>query len=149
MKFLVIDDSCEDRKTIANYIKEGDFSNTTIDESSDLEKGFKEILEKEYDAIILDLKLPKTNGLETVEKMLKFLDENNKDIPVIILTGLEDYLIGKKAFRLGVKDFLIKNDLQSKDLNRSLTFATYHNNLPKRKNYNFIKKTISSSKKKK
>jgi len=123
MKILVIDDNKEDRGLIIKHIKKI-ASDTVIDECNCLKAGLEKLSSSNYDAIILDLALPETDGIETVEATLEHLNKNNKSTPVIILTGLEDYSIGRKAWLLGIKEFLIKDEIQTKDLSRALSFAT-------------------------
>jgi DNA-binding response OmpR family regulator len=124
MKILVIDDSKEDRDLIINYIKKIEKADITVDECNCLERGLNKLSKNNYDAIILDLALPETDGIETIEKTLEHLDKHNKTTPVIVLTGLEDYSVGRKAWLLGIKEFLIKDEVQSKDISRALSFAT-------------------------
>lgn len=131
MEILLIDDNDADRNLIKTYINKakanGDKKslNITIDESPNLKKGFEKIIKKNFDVILLDLGLPESKGIKTITKTMDFLKKTNKKIPIIILTSFEDYSIGKEAFSLGVEDFLIKDDTKTKDIIRSLTFATY------------------------
>jgi len=129
MKILVIDDSKEDRDLIINHIKKIE-KNITIEECNCLKEGLKKLSASNYDAIILDLALPETDGIDTIETTLEHLERDNKNTPIIVLTGLEDYSIGRKAVMLGIKEFLIKDEVQSKDLSRALTFATLHSSQP-------------------
>lgn len=123
MRILVIDDCKEDRELISKYIKTGS-KNIIIEESDCLYDGMMRINNTTYDAILLDLALPETDGLQTIKKIKS---EIKKEIPIIILTGLEDYQLGKEAFAMGIADFLIKGEVDSKALQRSITFATYNN----------------------
>ena len=132
MKILVIDDSKEDRDLIINHIKKIE-KDIKIDECNCLEDGLKKLSSLNYDAIILDLALPETDGIETVEAIIKHLDKHNKNTPVIVLTGLEDYSVGRKAWMLGIKEFLIKDEIETKDLSRALTFATQISAMPSTK----------------
>ena len=132
MKILVIDDSKEDRDLIINHIKKIE-SNIIVDECNCLQKGLDKLSLLNYDAIILDLALPETDGVETVEKTLKHLEKHNKNTPIIVITGLEDYSVGRKIWLLGIKDFLIKDEIQTKDLSRALTFATLKSTVPSKK----------------
>jgi len=126
MDILVIDDSKEDRDLIINYIKK--IKKTfNIEECNCLNDGIKNLSKYAYDAIILDLALPESDGIDTVETILEHLYKHNQNTPVIILTGLEDYTVGRKAWMLGVKEFLIKDEIQQKDLSRALTFSKKHN----------------------
>lgn len=134
INILVIDDSVEDRDLITRNIKKESKNNLTIDESDCLTSALKKIQTNEYDIIILDIKLPETEGIETIKIVLDEIKKSNKIIPVIVLTGIEDYKIGVEAWMLGIKDFLIKKESLSTDLSRSLSFALKDNaNNEKRK----------------
>ena len=126
MKILVIDDSRADRDLIITHIKESKKrKNIVTEESNCLRDALSKIKSNDYDVILLDLVLPESDGIETVKTVLSSLKELNKDIPVIVLTGMEDYRVGREAWALGIKDYLVKDEIQSKDLSRALNFATY------------------------
>lgn len=126
MNILIIDDSKEDRDLIITYLQKSKNSPTTqVDESNCLSEALRKIEVNFYDVILLDLALPETDGLQTIQAVMTKLKEIDKNIPVVILTGFEDYTIGRKAFSLGIKNFLIKDEMSSKDIERALTMATY------------------------
>jgi signal transduction histidine kinase/CheY-like chemotaxis protein len=68
------------------------------------EEGFRLALEKEPDLIITDLRTPRMSGLE----ILKALQAERRDIPVILMTlyGSEETAV--QAFRLGAKDYIVR-----------------------------------------
>jgi CheY-like chemotaxis protein len=126
MRILIIDDSIEDRDLVITYIhKSNSISDITTDESNCLQEALQKIEKNDYDVILLDLILPETDGLDTIREVNKFLEKNNKNIPIIILTGLEDYQLGKEAFSLGIKEFIIKDEMEEKSLLRAIKFAIY------------------------
>ena len=125
MRILVIEDLDADRDLIKIYIKNSNTEVEAIDECKDLKSGKEKIKTVDYDAILLDLNLPDSNGLETVQTITSYLKEIHKTIPIIIMTGLEDYKIGPEAFKLGIKDYLIKGEASGKEIKRAITFATY------------------------
>ena len=126
MKILIIDDSKEDRDLAITYIhKTNSIPDIDTDESNCLQDALEKLQDNYYDVIILDLMLPEIDGLETIKEIQSFLKSQQRNTPIIILTGLEDYKLGRKAFSLGVKDFLIKDELQINDLSRSIKCATY------------------------
>ncbi len=126
MRILVIDDSKEDRDLAITYInKTNSIPNITTDESNCLQNALEKLKNNEYDVIILDLMLPEIDGLDTIMEVQSFLQGQERNTPIIILTGLEDSKLGRKAFSLGVKEFLIKDELQINDLSRAIKFATY------------------------
>jgi len=132
MKVIILDDSKEDRDIIHHYLSK---YNNNID--IQLSKNFKEaeilLKENNFDAIFLDLNLPKSEGIETVKKMQEILNNYNKNTSIIVLTGIHNYKIGKQSLKLGASDFLIKDENNYNDINRALNFATYSNHLPDRK----------------
>lgn len=71
-------------------------------------KAINILSDKEYkneiDLVLLDLTMPKMNGLE----VLKWLNNKKIAIPVILQTGIEDESELSKAFKLGIKDYLVK-----------------------------------------
>ncbi len=76
--------------------------------ASDGETGLRLAREKKPDLILLDLVLPRIHGLEVLRK----LKENpvTREIPIIILTNLEDMESVEKALSLGAGTYLVKAD---------------------------------------
>jgi len=71
------------------------------------------------DLIILDLNLPSSIGLDTLNAVLTHCSE----IPVVVVTGLEDEETAKEAIRLGAQDYLIKGKINDFILKRVLIHA--------------------------
>jgi CheY-like chemotaxis protein len=133
MKILVVDDNKSDRELAIKNIKDAGFKEQIeIEESNNLTSAKVKITENQYDLILLDLELPETNGIETVRAIFDTLSTENKKIPIIILTGNKDYRIGKAAFEIGIKDYIVKGDEDKRELRRAINFATYSRNLPLR-----------------
>ena len=63
-----------------------------------------------YDLILLDIMLPKMDGLEVLKK-LKEKPPNEKNGPVVLLTNLGQDSIIKKGFELGASGYLIKSSM--------------------------------------
>jgi len=88
------------------------------------------ILESEkFDIVLLDLGLPDSQGLATVSTMLKHCAE----IPVIVLTGLNDEKMGIEAVRLGAQDYLVKGETNTKLLVRSICYTLERKEVEKEK----------------
>jgi putative nucleotidyltransferase with HDIG domain len=62
------------------------------------------IREKKLDIILTDLKMPGINGLELAQKIIKMY----LDIPIVLITGLNDLSLVKKALEIGVSDYIVK-----------------------------------------
>ena len=119
IKILVIEDNAGDARLINIYLKEfyGDkFIFSSVDY---LSKGLELLSKETFDIIILDLTLPDSNGLDTFKKVY----QHSPEIPIIVLTGLEDETFGLKAMKLGAQDFLAKGHINGKELNRSINYS--------------------------
>jgi two-component system cell cycle response regulator len=75
--------------------------------------------EVNYDAILLDLSLPDSQGLATLEAMI----QTTPEVPIVVLTGLDDEKLALAALREGARDYLIKNELHAHVLTRAIYYA--------------------------
>jgi putative two-component system response regulator len=66
--------------------------------------GLDIIREKKLDIILTDLKMPGINGLELAQKIVKMY----LDIPIVLLTGINDLSLVKRALEIGVSDYIVK-----------------------------------------
>ena len=76
-----------------------------------------------FDAILLDLGLPDSSGVATVERM----QEAAGAIPIIVLTASGDHGLSAPAIQRGAQDYLLKNETDSAVLVRSLRYARERN----------------------
>ena len=79
----------------------------------------KRLSEVKFDALLLDLGLPDSNGMETLVKVISQYPE----LPVIVLTGLADEQAGVRAVHQGAQDYLTKGEINSDLLIRSIRYA--------------------------
>ena len=71
------------------------------------------------DAILLDVNLPDSHGLETVTRTV----EKAPGVPIIVLTGLADEMLTVQALQKGAQDYLVKDQLDGNLLNRTIRYA--------------------------
>lgn len=101
MKILII----EDEKKLSNIISKGlKEENFIVEQSFDGEEGLYLSTEFLYDAIILDLSLPKLDGIDVLKK----LREKKINIPVLILTARNDIKDKIKGLNTGADDYITK-----------------------------------------
>ena len=101
MKLLLVEDSLQLNKALSTVLKR---NNYIVDSAFDGEEALALLNQYEYDAIILDIMLPKINGLE----VLKRTRLNKIETPIIMLTAkstIEDKITG---LDLGADDYLAK-----------------------------------------
>ncbi len=72
-----------------------------------------------YDIVLLDLGLPDSSGIETVQKVCQV----NPNIPIVVLTGLEDEETGLKAIKSGASDYLVKGPAMENSLVKTVLYA--------------------------
>jgi two-component system nitrogen regulation response regulator NtrX len=106
---LIIDDEKAIRKTLSEILS---YEGYKIDEAGDGEEGFRKFREKEYDVILCDIKMPKMDGIEFLEKA----KEANPDLPIIMISGHGTIETAVEAVRKGAYDYISKPP----DLNRLL-----------------------------
>ncbi|MBK8520971.1 MAG: sigma-54-dependent Fis family transcriptional regulator [Chitinophagaceae bacterium] len=106
---LIIDDEKSIRKTLTEILS---YEGYKIDEAGDGEEGLKKFSEKTYDVVLCDIKMPKLDGIE-------FLDRSkliNPDVPVIMISGHGNVETAVEAVKKGAFDYISKPP----DLNRLL-----------------------------
>ena len=72
-----------------------------------------------FDAVLLDLNLPDSLGLATLERTLVAAPQ----LPVVVLTGLEDEALGSEAVRKGAQDYLVKGQMGAHRLLQTIHHA--------------------------
>jgi two-component system, cell cycle sensor histidine kinase and response regulator CckA len=72
-----------------------------------------------YDVVLTDLCLPESQGLDTIHR-LQALAPN---VPLVVLTGLDDDEVGLAALQHGAQDYLVKGELTGRSLARSIRYA--------------------------
>ena len=75
---------------------------------------------RKFDCVLIDCKMPDTNGVEVLEKLRKV---NRNNVPLILLTGMGDELLVAEVMKKGASDYLSKNGLNGKTLAHSIRKA--------------------------
>ena len=106
---LIIDDEKAIRKTLSEILS---YEGYKIDEAGDGEEGLKKFREKNYDVVLCDIKMPKLDGMEFLDKSR----DANPDVPVIMISGHGTIETAVEAVKKGAYDYISKPP----DLNRLL-----------------------------
>jgi len=110
-KVLIIED---DRSLQNAMIEMLGQENYQIISAFDGEEGLQKLAAEKPDLILLDIILPKKDGYELLAEIKR--DETTKNIPVLILTNLEEVDNVQKALDLGATTFMVKSDFSLKDV---------------------------------
>lgn len=103
---LIVEDEADLRSLYVQILKQEGFA---VDQAVDGEEGYMKLSKKEYDLILLDIILPKLDGLQMLDK----LKAENKTITskIVLLTNLSQDLIISKAMVYGITGYMVKSDL--------------------------------------
>jgi len=122
---LIIEDNSGDYVLVEDYLQEhfydSEFTNAKNFNEAELLLKNRQI---SYAAVLLDLTLPDKNGKELVEAMLSF----GLDCPIIILTGYTDIDFSIKSLALGITDYLLKEEITSSSLSKSILYGIERKN---------------------
>lgn len=108
-KILVIDDEKSIRSTLKEILL---YENHQVDEAADGAEGISKADKDKFDVILCDIKMPKMDGLEVLEK----LNEKHPDTPIVMISGHGTIETAVEAIKKGAYDFIAK----PLDLNRML-----------------------------
>jgi DNA-binding response OmpR family regulator len=100
MKVLIVDDDVDLLDVLSYALRREGFN---VQVAADGQQALSRIQSSKPDVILLDVRLPKVNGFEVLRRI-----RESDDIPVIVLTALNDEETVLKAFNLGADDFITK-----------------------------------------
>ncbi len=119
LHILLVEDSPSD----AALLQESISSNIGVDISMRVVSSLREAIEhlnhNQIDAVLLDLSLPDSSGLDTVRQVRNL----SPDLPIVVLTGINDENMGVEALRTGVQDYLVKGQTDGRTLIRILRYS--------------------------
>ena len=116
---LLVEDSDGDAHLIEALLDEAAGSAFRVEHADRLAAGLAHLRAGGIAAVLLDLSLPDSQGLDTFLQIYSCAP----DIPVVILTGLDDDARGETASRAGAQDYLVKGEVTGRKLARALRNA--------------------------
>jgi len=127
---LLVEDEKEQAEFVVRLIREQQSTvreqaaNTLVEEIEiqhvgTLSAAFESLEERTPDVILLDLMLPDSRGIETVERVV----EHTPTVPVVVLTGQNEMELGVDALRCGAQEYLSKANVTGEAIVRTLRYA--------------------------
>ena len=107
LTILLVEDNQDDIRLIREMLAESRVIDFSLKCADRLSVGMEHLTAGSIDAVLLDVSLPDSQNLQPVEKV-QFLDYFN--VPIIVLTGLDDESFAITAVRSGAQDFLVKGE---------------------------------------
>jgi DNA-binding response OmpR family regulator len=125
IKVLLIEDNEGDVRLIWEILSEVRNSPFYLEVAGTLLSGLQTIEKNTPDVILLDLSLPDSNGIYTLNRVR----DKAKKVPVVVLTGFDDEITAIKSLKEGAQDYLVKGRTDSDLLKRALIYSIERNSL--------------------
>ncbi|MFC1763601.1 PAS domain S-box protein [Planctomycetota bacterium] len=119
LSILIVEDDLIDRKLLERLLSRSSLSGSLVNCVDRLASALECLRQDTYDIVLTDLGLPDCNGTEAVEKIQSVAP----NIPLIVLSGLDDESTAINSVKQGVQDYLIKGQVDSQVLVRSIRYA--------------------------
>lgn len=118
LNILLVEDNPGDVILVKEHLKDSGIK-YELTHSGNLTDALKKCSENSYDAILLDLGLPESSGLETLKKF----PLSTIETPVIVMTGLDDEETAIQALQEGAQDYMVKSNMSREDIVRSVRYS--------------------------
>lgn len=118
-RVLLVEDNPGDARLIEEELAEAAPSAFDLTWVERLKDGLSTLEEDGTDVVLLDLSLPDSTGLDTVQRV----HDASPGAPIVVLTGFEDEALGTRAVRGGAQDYLVKDQVDGDRLARAMRYA--------------------------
>jgi len=118
-KVLLIEDNAELAQLISHMLGRGPVSFFTSISLPRLDKAIERLHVGGISVAVLDLGLPDSSGLESLRRLRSDFPE----LPVVVLTALEDEAVAVQALREGAQDYLLKSEISCNTVVRAVRYA--------------------------
>ncbi len=119
MRIILIEDNPGDARLMQEMLEDAGGEDIDLINVPNLTEAFERIRAENFDLILLDLGLPESRGLETFRKVY----EQHPDVPVVVLSGLDDEEVAISAVQEGAQDYLVKKQISGGALLRAVRYA--------------------------
>jgi len=119
IKVLQVEDNPGDVRLLQEALAEAGITQFELAHVERLNEGLKRIAQGDVDMVLLDLSLPDGQGLDTVVRTHAAAPE----VPIVVLSGLNDEELAVRAVREGAQDYLVKSQIDGRLLVRTMYHA--------------------------
>jgi signal transduction histidine kinase len=121
LAILIVDDSPEDRAIYRRLLSQDREQAYSFLETDSGEEGLRLSRERRPDCLLLDYRLPDTDGLEFLDRLAE--QTADRPLPVIVLTGQGNEAVAVQAMKSGAEDYLLKGEISAEGLKRAVANA--------------------------
>src|SRR5579863_497154 len=117
---LLVEDNPGDARLFLELVRDTGAGRVKLEHVNRLSLALERLDSGNFDVVLLDLSLPDEQGLATLTRT----HAHAPNIPIVVLTGLDDEALAVKAVRAGAQDYLVKGRVDGDLLVRSMRYAT-------------------------
>lgn len=121
LKILLVEDNPGDARLVDAMLSTTTDGAFSVVHAKRLDEALGILTERAFDAVLLDLSLPDSNGINTVDQTAA--KDPDSRTPIIVLTGRLNEQDELQTMQHGVQDYLSKNGLHAENLIRSIRYA--------------------------
>lgn len=125
---LVVEDNPADARFVEILLMQNELVNCETINVESLQDGIEALNDNDFAAVLLDLTLPDSTELDTLENLLIA----HPDANVIVMTGHSDQTMGVEAVMRGAQDFIVKGEIEPEKLGRAVRFSIERSNVKRR-----------------
>lgn len=118
-QILLVEDSPGDAAFIRDFMTQPEGLENRISHATTLAEAVAQLKALPFDAILLDLRLPDSAGVDAVHA----LHAVRGDVPIVVVTGIDDDSTAFACIAAGAQDYIQKAEIQAQTLNRSVSYA--------------------------
>ena len=119
IKVLLVEDNPGDARLVEIALSEPGPVEFKLERVGLLSAALRRLEKEEFNIMLLDLSLPDSQGMDTVTAVR----EQHQEVPIVVLTGLDDESKALGALRTGAQDYLVKGTATGETLRRTIRYA--------------------------
>lgn len=119
IKILLIEDNPGDMVLVREMLSAGAHSDFHLEHADRLSAGIERLATEDFDAILLDLSLPDSEGMDTYAQV----QDQAPKMPIVVLSGSGSEAMAIEAVQEGAQDYLVKGEVEASLLARAIRYA--------------------------
>jgi len=119
IRVLLVEDNPGDARLIRETLLEANHGGFALTHVTRMADALAQLSPAAFDIVLLDLSLPDSHGIDTCQQLLN----EEADVPVIVLTGMDDESLSVTAVQEGAQDYLVKGQVTAQLLARAIRYA--------------------------
>ena len=118
-RILLVEDNPGDARLLRETLKDVANYRFDLEHVERFSQALERLQREHFDVVLLDLSLPDSQGLDTLAPVR----DAAPDVPILVLTGLDDEDLAVRALRVGAQDYLVKGQADGTSVVRAIRYA--------------------------